>query len=100
MDRVERFRLITDRMAWLYERKNHDYGNSFAELRHKYPISICVRLGDKLNRLGTLLGGEPAKVKEESIEDTLLDIANYAVMELVERGIDCEDLLILEENAQ
>ena len=29
-------------------------------------------------------GGEQ-QVKEESIDDTLLDIANYAVMELLER---------------
>ena len=31
---------------------------------------------------------ESAKVKDESIDDTLMDLANYAIMELVERRRD------------
>lgn len=75
-------------MAEVYAAKNHDYGDSFARLRERYPISILIRLGDKLNRLDTLLTGKNAKVKDESIDDTLLDLANYAVMELVERKMN------------
>ena len=37
--------------------------------------------------------GEKAKVSDESIEDTLLDLANYAVMELVERRVDRDDAM-------
>ena len=87
-DRESVFREITTRMAEVYRAKNHDYGNSFAKLREKYPISILIRLADKLNRLDTLLMGDAAKVKDESIDDTLLDLANYAVMELVERRLE------------
>ena len=47
-------------------------------------IAGTVRLQDKLNRLKTLIRNE-ARVKDESIEDTLLDLANYAIMEVVER---------------
>jgi glutaredoxin 2 len=82
------FRKITTRMAEVYSAKNHDYGNSFAKLRERYPTSILIRLADKLNRLDTLLMGDAAKVKDESIDDTLLDLANYAVMELVERRLE------------
>lgn len=85
------FREITARMTEVYIAKNHDYGNSFAKLRERYPTSILVRLADKLNRLETLMLGADAKVKEESIDDTLLDMANYAVMELVERKMEKHD---------
>ena len=68
-----------------YRRKNHDYGDSFATLRQEYPNAILIRLGDKYNRLKTLIFGEAAHVKDESIDDTLLDLANYCILELVER---------------
>lgn len=72
-----------------YMAKNHDYGDSFARIRERYPQAIMIRLWDKLLRLETLLFGEKAAVNE-SIEDTLKDMANYAIMELVERQIDRE----------
>lgn len=93
MNKIAEFERITSKMLETYEAKNHDYGSSFAELRKKYPVSILIRLTDKLNRLNVLMGGESAKVNDESIEDTLLDIANYAVLELVERAADCAELL-------
>ena len=88
--RVEIFREITEKMADLYAEKNHDYGNSFLFTRERYPNAILIRLFDKLNRLDTLIGGESAKVAE-SIEDTLVDLANYAVMELVERRMEGQE---------
>lgn len=88
--KVDLFREITAKMADTYEAKNHDYGDSFSLLREKYPESICIRLMDKLLRLERLIGGRTAMVSE-SIEDTLLDIANYAVMELVERRMEHEN---------
>jgi glutaredoxin 2 len=85
MNKVELFKQATVKMANVYAAKNHDYGDSFSRLRQRYPISILIRLADKLNRLDTLLTGNTAKVKDESIDDTLIDLANYAIMELVER---------------
>lgn len=73
----------------LYSAKNHDYGDSFRKTREIVPDSILVRLHDKLGRLDSLLmAPESAKVKDESINDTLMDLANYAIMELVERRRD------------
>lgn len=68
--------------------KNHDYGDSFAKSYSEYKdVMAAIRLEDKLNRYKALIANkEDCKVKEESIEDTLLDLANYAIMTLIERG--------------
>lgn len=71
-----------------YKAKNADYGDSFARVRRKYPNAILIRLNDKLNRLESLESGQCSKVPDESIEDTLLDLANYCIMELVEREME------------
>ena len=83
--KVQLFRDITKNMADLYEKKNHDYGDSFSKSYSEFGLtSALIRLSDKLNRLKSLANKE-AQVKDESIDDTLLDLANYAVMTLVER---------------
>lgn len=68
-----------------YKAKNADYGDSFAMVRNKYPNAILIRLNDKLNRLETLMNGAKQHVQDESVDDTLLDLANYCIMELIER---------------
>lgn len=90
-DNIKTFENITLSMLDTYTRKNHDYGNSFTEMRKRLPNSILVRIFDKYMRLETLLNGEQAQVKGESVEDTLLDLANYCVMELVERERDKQE---------
>lgn len=68
-----------------YRAKNHDYGDSFSNLYKEYGIiSPMIKLEDKMARLRTLVKKE-ALVKNESIEDTLLDLANYAIMTVIER---------------
>ena len=86
---ADRFKDITKIMSDIFIRKNHDYGNSFAQQRLRRKDSILVRLYDKYLRIEQLMNSE-AKVKDESIEDTLLDLANYCIMEVVERYIERE----------
>lgn len=79
-DSVEQFMDITTNMAKTYAAKNHDYGNSFEQSCNKFGIiAAVVRMGDKMNRLESLVV-KRAEVKDESIKDTLLDLANYAIM--------------------
>ena len=68
----------------LYAAKTHDYGNSFDEAMNKLGMPYAVgRLYDKMNRLVNLCGKEDsAQVKDESLDDTLMDLANYAIMTL------------------
>lgn len=79
-DNVQSFMDITTDMAKTYAAKNHDYGNSFEQSCNKFGIiASVVRLGDKMNRIESLVI-KKAEVKDESIKDTLLDMANYAIM--------------------
>ena len=79
-DKVQSFMGITTNMAKTYAAKNHDYGNSFEQSCDKFGIiASVVRLGDKMNRIESL-AVKKAEVKDESIKDTLLDMANYAIM--------------------
>ena len=82
-DKVEMFSNIVTEMTELYAKKNHDYGNSFDEGCDKigtgYPLG---RLLDKMNRLIACMGKEDEMQVNESIEDTLTDLACYSVMTL------------------
>lgn len=79
-DNVEQFMSITQDMSKTYAAKNHDYGNSFEQSLDEFGlVASVVRIGDKMNRIKSLIKKE-AQVKDESVKDTLLDMANYAIM--------------------
>ena len=82
----EAFKRITDSMVDLFTKKNSDYGSSFASTWQKLgPISGITRIADKFNRLCNLITNPNGQqIKTESVEDTLLDLANYAVLALIE----------------
>lgn len=86
-DNVQRFRRIVTELADLYSRKNEDYGDSFGRSVEKYGlISALTRISDKFNRLESLiLAHGSAKVSDESLDDTLKDLAAYCIMTLVAR---------------
>ena len=88
MNKVKIHKAICENLNDTYKAKNADYGDSFSELRQEFPEAILIRLTDKLKRLKTLMQGADQQVVDESIEDTLLDLANYAIMELVERRVE------------
>jgi len=81
------FSQITKKMADTYAAKNHDYGNAFGKSVEEFGlVAAVVRMNDKMERIKSFakMTPEQMKVKDESIQDTLLDLANYAVMTLVE----------------
>lgn len=74
------FNILLDQIKDTHEKKNHDYGNSFAKSMDEFGMpAAAIRLSDKLNRFKSLIKSE-VQVKDESIEDTLLDMASYAIM--------------------
>lgn len=90
--KVERHYAICQKLNQVYKAKNHDYGDSFGDTYKKLGIiSAVTRLSDKMNRLMSLAVSHDAQVKDEKIEDTLLDMANYAIMTLIELGYEPEN---------
>lgn len=91
MNRVQIHKEICEELNKIYAQKNHDYGNSFGETFDKLGvISAVTRISDKYNRLVSLCTKpeEERKVKDESITDTLLDMANYCIMTVIEMHKD------------
>jgi len=87
--KVELFKEIVGDFLQTYIAKNGDYGDSFTKVREEYPHAIAIRLTDKLERLKTLLDKDyEQKIQDESLEDTLKDLAVYSIMELMERKLD------------
>lgn len=86
IDRVIAHSEICKGLTDLYARKNADYGNSFGDTYKELGIvSAVTRITDKTNRLKSLCQpGTARQVTDESIRDTLLDLANYAIMTVVE----------------
>lgn len=79
------FQQLTESMFELYKRKNKDYGDSFSKGFSEYGMIMpCIRLEDKFMRFKQLVRSGEQEVKDEKIEDTLIDMANYAIMTLIE----------------
>jgi hypothetical protein len=76
---------ICDEVKALLIRKNRDYGSSFSKQYEKYGImSGLIRMDDKLSRLTNLIHSKQQEVNDEGIDDTLRDLAGYAILTLVE----------------
>lgn len=82
---TDRFKQITDEMVKLYERKNSDYNNSIHDTYMKYgALAYLVRMEDKINRVRSLTQNNNQKVEDEKIHDSLVDLANYSILMLLE----------------
>lgn len=85
MNKIEKHKQICEELNSLYAKKNHDYGDSFHISFLEEGMSMPrIRLGDKLNRFKTLSRNTKQEVNDESIRDTLIDLANYAIMTILE----------------
>ena len=85
MDKIEQFKNLTKEMQELCERKNKDYGNSANDTYKKYGmVSYLVRMEDKINRIRNLVLKGDQQVKDESIRDTLIDLANYSLLAIID----------------
>lgn len=83
------FYVFVQKMCEIHSTKNQDYGGGnplgnfmeCAEIDVPPVIGIMVRLGDKWSRIKSLIkqGGE-GQVKDESLIDTLMDMANYSIL--------------------
>ena len=82
---VNRFEDITNKMIRIFKKKNHDYGNSFEQSLNEEGLAASrIRMGDKWNRFKTLSKPKTeAKVNDESLRDTLIDLGVYCILTIM-----------------
>ncbi|MDD5358320.1 MAG: nucleotide modification associated domain-containing protein [Candidatus Nanoarchaeia archaeon] len=78
-----------EKLKEVYIAKNTDYGNSFTLSIIEFgAMAGLVRIFDKYNRAKNLLQNHEAKVKDETVIDTLLDMGLYCIMLAAELNKD------------
>lgn len=81
---LDTFRALTQTMVDTTTRKNNDYAGTadpFANFREFGTFGFLVRMSDKWKRIKNLVGeNRPPAVKDETVEDTLIDLAIYCLL--------------------
>jgi hypothetical protein len=80
MDRVAQLKTIQDTARELFAQKNADYGDAFAKFG---VIGVLMRIEDKIQRTLSISNTKVQLVNDETLQDTLLDLHNYAAMALM-----------------
>ena len=81
MNRVEQLEKIQKECKEIFEKKNKDYGDAFAQ---HGTVGVLVRISDKMSRFTNISKkGLDISVSDETLKDTLMDLHNYAAMALM-----------------
>ena len=87
-----RFHDLLKTIAELHDKKQHDYGadeDIFANFRLSELSGVpawqgsVIRMGDKYSRISNFIKKGEFKFKEESIKDTLMDMAVYSLITMI-----------------
>lgn len=83
---VQKHKVVCDRLNKLYSVKNERYGDSFSNSYKQWGIaSPVIRLQDKMNRICELTKNPKLEAEtDESLYDSIIDLANYAIMTAME----------------
>ena len=81
--KIEEHGRICDFIHDLYEKKNSDYGDSMHPLYEEYGLTaFMILFSTKINRIKSLM--KKGNANYESLEDSLLDLANYSIIAVTE----------------
>jgi hypothetical protein len=80
MDRVAQMEKVQEEAKLLFQRKNQDYGDAFANYG---TIGVLVRMSDKISRYVSVSKKHVNLVNDETLRDTLIDLHNYAAMAIM-----------------
>lgn len=81
MDRVAQLEKIQNECKQIFEKKNNDYGDAFAQ---HGTVGVLVRISDKMARFTNISKkGLEISVSDETLRDTLMDLHNYAAMAIM-----------------
>ena len=85
VSKTEKHKILCDELHKTYIQKNKAYGDSFSRTYKSLGLmSAVTRISDKYNRLVNLAKNDSVDSGDESIRDTLMDMANYALMTVIE----------------
>lgn len=86
-EKLQTLKTLHSQQQALYAEKNEKYDDAFSKTYAEYgPTVAIIRLEDKLNRIKALVAAGLDDSNGESLVDTLIDMANYANMFLIELG--------------
>lgn len=105
INRVEQLSKVQNEALELFKKKNHDYGDAFADYD---VVGVLVRLGDKVKRCQSISKSGIQLVDGEKMRDTLIDMHNYAAMAIMlmdeknnsDETEDMDDELVLQDNLE
>ena len=80
MDRVAQMTVVQEEALELFKKKNIDYGDAFAKFG---VVGVLMRIEDKIQRALSITKNGVNLVDDEKINDTLLDLHNYAAMAMM-----------------
>ena len=80
MNRVQQMQEVQNKGLELFKKKNADYGDAFAKFG---VIGVLMRIEDKIQRSLSITNNGIYLVKDERIEDTLIDLHNYSAMAIM-----------------
>lgn len=94
-DYIEFNKTFCERMIEITKKKNADYSGAgadpFNNFRHVknfihlesvdlVAVGFMTRMSDKFSRIGSFISNGTLQVEDESVQDTLLDLANYSAL--------------------
>lgn len=93
MDKLKRHEQLCKELTETYKLKNSKYGDSFGSSVQEFGyIAALTRISDKYNRFKQLvLSKEDGSDTDERLQDTLLDMANYCIMTVMELESENEE---------
>lgn len=84
-EKLQTLKTLHSQQQAIYAEKNEKYQDAFGKTYAEYgPTVAIIRLEDKLNRVKALVSAGLNDSNGESLVDTLIDMANYANMFLIE----------------
>ena len=79
------FAKLTKQMLETFKKKNADYGDSTTQTFKEFGLtSYAIRLNDKLNRIKSFCKKGELEVRDESVIDTLMDMASYCLLAVID----------------
>ena len=88
VNKVDLHKQICESLNVICAKKNADYNDSFGKARKEIPNYTLGKLYDKFERYRNLSQNKERQVKDESLMDTLFDLANYCIMEAIELELE------------